>query len=142
MNNLEISHQKWPKSQPQHSYKQGSYKKMCMRVWYICLFVICMCKSRNTDASIYPGYRQAMLVGLWQSVTFLGTQCNKHRLDFSGFFIQYFFTFFFFFLSIFFFTCILFFCFNFILFFFHHKTYYKQNSSISHKLLKTKQFKA
>ena len=26
-NNLEVSHQKWPKSQPQRSYKQGSYKK-------------------------------------------------------------------------------------------------------------------
>ena len=26
-NNLEVSHKKWPKSQPQRSYKQGSYKK-------------------------------------------------------------------------------------------------------------------
>ena len=44
-------------------------------------------REDSTAASIYPGYRQAMHVGLCRNVTFFDTQNNMHRLDFSCFFL-------------------------------------------------------
>ena len=61
---------------------------------------MCMCANEDsTAASSYPGYRQAMHVGLCRKVTFFDTQSNMHRLDFRVFFNLFlFFSFIFFFL--------------------------------------------
>ena len=100
---------------------------MCVCGIFVCLLFVCV-NQDNTAASIQPGYRQAMLVGLYQNITFFDTQSNMHRLNFSCFFlvfysvffIRYFFLFcsFIYFFPFFFFSIFLLLFFFILLFFF------------------------
>ena len=90
----------------QDVHRWGGGSGVCVRVCvsvcvHVCVF---MCVNEDSSgASIYPGYRQVMHVGLCRNVTSFDTQSNMHRLDFSVFYFFFFFLFFLFF-SIFFFS--------------------------------------